>query len=51
METTRGRPVRYEDTQVPSGRTRWWLVTLILGLPALLVIGFLVMVVIWVLAA
>lgn len=39
-----------EDTQVPSGRTRWWVVALILGLPALLVLGFLVMVVIWVLA-
>jgi hypothetical protein len=51
MGTTRGRPVAHEeDIQVPSGRTRWWIVALILGLPALLVIGFLVMVAVWVLA-
>ncbi|WP_330291265.1 hypothetical protein [Streptomyces sp. NBC_00576] len=51
MGTTQGRPVApEEDIQVASGRTRWWMVALILGLPALLVIGFLVMVAVWVLA-
>ena len=50
MGTTQGRPVGYEDIEAPPGRTRWWIVALILGLPALLVIGFLAMVVIWVLA-
>ncbi|MFF3376515.1 hypothetical protein ACFYXF_26625 [Streptomyces sp. NPDC002680] len=49
METTQGQPVGHEDIQVPSGRTRWWVVALILGLPALLVIGFIAMVAIWVL--
>ncbi|WP_280892187.1 hypothetical protein [Streptomyces sp. LBL] len=33
------------------GGTRWWLVALILGLPALLVAGLLTMMVIWVLAS
>ncbi|WP_405820395.1 hypothetical protein OG241_32645 [Streptomyces sp. NBC_01390] len=51
MGTTRNRPAEHEDdTQVSPGRTRWWVVALILGLPALLVIGFIAMVVIWVLA-
>ncbi len=50
MGAMRSRPAEDEDTQVPSGRTRWWVVALILGLPALLVVGFLVMVAIWVLA-
>ncbi|MDX2544424.1 hypothetical protein ACOT81_28290 [Streptomyces sp. WI04-05B] len=49
MATTQGPPVGHEDIQAASGRTRWWVVALILGLPALLVIGFLAMVAIWVL--
>ncbi|WP_328843596.1 hypothetical protein [Streptomyces sp. NBC_00258] len=49
MGTTRGRPVGHEDIQVPPGRTRWWVVALILALPALLIVGFFAMVVIWVL--
>ncbi|ELP71051.1 hypothetical protein STRTUCAR8_06581 [Streptomyces turgidiscabies Car8] len=40
----------HEDIQAPSGRTRWWVVALILGLPALLVVGFIAMVAIWVLS-
>ncbi|MGW2286978.1 hypothetical protein [Streptomyces phaeochromogenes] len=50
MGTTRGGPVGGEDIQVPAGRTRWWMVALILGLPALLVVGFLAMIVIWLFA-
>ncbi|WP_327696960.1 hypothetical protein [Streptomyces sp. NBC_00459] len=50
MGTTQGPPVKHEDIQAPSGRTRWWVVALILGLPALLVIGFIAMVAIWVLS-
>ncbi|MFD9193245.1 hypothetical protein [Streptomyces phaeochromogenes] len=50
MGTTRGGPVGDEDIQVPAGRTRWWVVALILGLPALLVVGFLAMIVIWLFA-
>ncbi|MEU9896043.1 hypothetical protein ACIBCS_01235 [Streptomyces phaeochromogenes] len=50
MGTTRDRSVGYDDIQVPPGRTRWWVVALILGLPALLIAGFLAMVVLWVLA-
>ncbi|MDQ1032148.1 hypothetical protein QF035_009730 [Streptomyces umbrinus] len=50
MGTTRDRSVGHDDIQVPPGRTRWWVVALILGLPALLVVGFLAMVVLWVLA-
>ncbi|NEC92157.1 hypothetical protein [Streptomyces sp. SID12501] len=50
MGTTQGVPVGHEDIQAPSGRTRWWVVALILGLPALLIIGFFAMVAIWVLA-
>lgn len=38
------------DVRVPPGRTRWWVVGLILGLPVLLVIGFLAIVAVWVLA-
>lgn len=53
MGTTQGRPVGHEegheDIQAPPGRTRWWVVALILGLPALLIIGFFVMVATWVL--
>ncbi|WP_369034794.1 hypothetical protein [Streptomyces adonidis] len=49
MGTTQDRPAEHEDIQVPPGRTRWWVVALILGLPALLLVGFIVMVVIWVL--
>ncbi|MEU5341080.1 hypothetical protein AB0H18_09625 [Streptomyces sp. NPDC020766] len=50
MGTTRSRSVGDEGIHVPAGRTRWWVVALILGLPALLVVGFLAMIVIWVLA-
>ncbi|WP_329272867.1 hypothetical protein [Streptomyces sp. NBC_01451] len=49
MGTTQGPPVAHEDIQAPAGRTRWWVVALILGLPALLAIGFFAMVAIWVL--
>ncbi|WP_105974591.1 hypothetical protein [Streptomyces geranii] len=49
MGTTQGPPVGHEDIHVPAGRTRWWVVALILGLPALLITGFLAMVAIWVL--
>ncbi|MFC8662763.1 hypothetical protein [Streptomyces sp. NPDC057199] len=50
MGATRDRSVGYDDIQVPAGRTRWWIVALIMGLPALLIAGFLAMIVIWVLA-
>ncbi|MEU5344890.1 MULTISPECIES: hypothetical protein [unclassified Streptomyces] len=50
MGTARDRSVGYDGIQVPPGRTRWWVVALILGLPALLLVGFLAMVVIRLLA-
>ncbi len=50
MTVTRGGTTGYEEAQAPAGRTRWWVVGLILGLPVLMVIGFLAIVVVWVLA-
>lgn len=50
MTVARGGTTGYEETQAPAGRTRWWVVGVILGLPALVVIGFLAIVAVWVLA-
>ncbi|MGV9455797.1 hypothetical protein [Streptomyces sp. NPDC003635] len=38
-------------TTATAGRTRWWVVAAILGLPALAVGGFLTLVAIWVMTA
>jgi len=44
-----GGTAGHEEVRTPAGRTRWWMVGLILGLPMLLVAGFLAIVVVWVL--
>ncbi|MEV7789514.1 hypothetical protein AB0O72_29650 [Streptomyces sp. NPDC088106] len=50
MGSVQDRATRSTETAVPAGRTRWGLVALILGAPALLVFGLLFTLLLWVLA-
>lgn len=47
-ETQRATP-KSEAAEAPRGRTRWGMVTAILGVPALAVTGFLALLALWVL--
>jgi hypothetical protein len=49
MPETQGYAREIESPQAPRGRTRWWMVAAILGVPALAVAGCLTLIVAWVL--
>ncbi|CAM5292674.1 hypothetical protein [Streptomyces pilosus] len=49
MSATRHGTTRRAETAVPAGRTRWGIVALILGAPALFVFGLLFLLLLWVL--
>ncbi|MFH9174902.1 hypothetical protein [Streptomyces albogriseolus] len=48
MRATQGGMAGADGAEAPPGRTRWGVVTAILGLPALAVCAFLLMMVAWV---
>lgn len=49
MTGTRQAIPKSEAAEAPRGRTRWGMVTAILGVPALAVTGFLTLMALWVL--
>ncbi len=49
MNATQDGTARPAKAAVPAGRTRWGIVALILGAPALLVFGLLFLMLLWVL--
>ncbi|MEU0287551.1 hypothetical protein [Streptomyces sp. NPDC006147] len=49
MAATQGDMAGPDGARAPRGRTRWGVVTAILGLPALVVFTFLLMTAVWVL--
>ncbi|MDQ0779746.1 hypothetical protein QF026_008212 [Streptomyces aurantiacus] len=49
MTETQGNARETEPPEAPRGRTRWWMVAAILGVPALAVAGLLTMMAAWVL--
>ncbi|MER7740307.1 hypothetical protein ABTX34_18635 [Streptomyces sp. NPDC096538] len=51
MAATPGDMTGPEGAEAPQGRTRWGVVTAILGLPALALFTFLLMMAVWVLVS
>ncbi|GGV44398.1 hypothetical protein [Streptomyces griseoflavus] len=49
MSATQDGTTRTAETEASAGRTRWGIVALILGAPALLVFGLLFLMLLWVL--